>query len=297
MHDRNIIHRDLKPANILLTTSNTVKICDLGWSAYCEKPRNSICGTLDYMSPEILQNSEYTFSSDIWSLGIILYEILHGRTPFSNMEKSAKLRNIIKREINVNPKLPLSVKNLIKKILSFDPQSRPSINGILKNGWFKDNCNSSLTAGKLVKHKSYGQGVVHSIQGIVCNIRFSNSTEEFIIPEVLKDISYVDESFESESICEALDSFLRPYPIDIKSAKTPQVKDHISFSSINIESSTLSIEPFSADVSCISMTESQMIDKKTELKNLQTKLEKKPSLGKGFKQKRSNSLLDLFFSS
>ena len=83
LHNNSLIHRDLKPENLLLDTEDNVKLCDFG--SYVELAvlnRRSFCGTVEYMAPEILQELPYNSSVDIWSLGILLYELLHGYTPF-----------------------------------------------------------------------------------------------------------------------------------------------------------------------------------------------------------------------
>ena len=88
MHDNNLLHRDIKPENILLDSSSVPKLSDFGWSALVKnKSRNTFCGTFEYMAPEMYENEEYTFSVDVWSIGILLYELLHKRSPFE--EKNA----------------------------------------------------------------------------------------------------------------------------------------------------------------------------------------------------------------
>lgn len=77
-----VIHRDLKPENILLDDHYNVKICDFGWSAGRERSRKTFCGTYEYMAPEIYNNRRYDYRVDIWSLGILLFELLHGYSPF-----------------------------------------------------------------------------------------------------------------------------------------------------------------------------------------------------------------------
>ena len=80
LHDHKIIHRDLKPENILLDNEFRAKLCDFGWSCYADEydVRTSICGTYEYMSPEIVIEGKHSFKVDIWCLGILLYEFLHG---------------------------------------------------------------------------------------------------------------------------------------------------------------------------------------------------------------------------
>lgn len=80
----NIIHRDLKPANILLK-SKECKISDFGFAKNIENDNSlmkSVVGTPLYMSPQILQKEKYTNKSDLWSIGLIFYEMIHGKTPW-----------------------------------------------------------------------------------------------------------------------------------------------------------------------------------------------------------------------
>lgn len=82
MHEKNIMHRDIKPENILLGKNMEIKVCDFGWSTRNQNTRETFCGTFEYMSPEILENKSYDKSVDIWSLGILLFELYHNRSPF-----------------------------------------------------------------------------------------------------------------------------------------------------------------------------------------------------------------------
>ena len=89
LHDNNFIHRDIKPENILLDDKNYIKLCDFGWCVKLEENemRNTICGTYEYMSPELVNNKQYNYNVDIWALGILLYEMIHGKSPFKPKEK------------------------------------------------------------------------------------------------------------------------------------------------------------------------------------------------------------------
>lgn len=85
IHDQEIFHRDLKPENILLDSNLNVKLCDFGFTAKEQKEvaRTTFCGTYEYMAPETLQGMNQTKKTDIWSLGILLYELFHLQAPFA----------------------------------------------------------------------------------------------------------------------------------------------------------------------------------------------------------------------
>lgn len=72
------MHRDLKPENLLLDENLNVKLCDFGWSVEFTEKRNrhTLCGTYEYMAPEIFTGQSQTIKADIWSLGILLFELL-----------------------------------------------------------------------------------------------------------------------------------------------------------------------------------------------------------------------------
>jgi serine/threonine protein kinase len=80
LHENHIIHRDIKPENLLFDENFNIKLCDFGWSCKAREfdIRTSICGTYEYMSPEIIVDQKHGFKVDIWCLGIMLYEFLHG---------------------------------------------------------------------------------------------------------------------------------------------------------------------------------------------------------------------------
>ncbi len=79
LHQNNIMHRDLKPENILLNKKMEIKICDFGTSKSFNKDelRKTFCGTYEYMAPEVFFSKSQTKKTDIWALGILMYEMFH----------------------------------------------------------------------------------------------------------------------------------------------------------------------------------------------------------------------------
>lgn len=85
MHLMNVIHRDLKPENILCFTNNVFKISDFGWSVHTpSNRRKTLCGTLDYLCPEMVNNRAHNHKVDLWTIGVLAYELVTGRPPFES---------------------------------------------------------------------------------------------------------------------------------------------------------------------------------------------------------------------
>lgn len=131
-HQRQIIHRDIKPANIQVTPSGQVKIMDLGLALPREAKRvtadGMIIGTPAYLSPEQAQGHELDLRTDIYSLGVVLYELATGQLPFDNDDIPALLLQQVKQPPPpprlINPELPVALENVILKALEKKPARR-----------------------------------------------------------------------------------------------------------------------------------------------------------------------------
>ena len=145
LHEKNIIHRDIKPENILIFEKNKIKLCDFGWSNYNNiNNRTSFCGAFEYMSPEMINGESYNKSIDIWSLGILLYEMYFGFPPFranpqSNDKTNEIFNNILNKKISFDcgKKIDKNMKNLILKMLEKNCKKRFCIKDILMHNWVK----------------------------------------------------------------------------------------------------------------------------------------------------------------
>jgi serine/threonine protein kinase len=112
LHSNNLVHRDLKPENVLIDDNDNLKLCDFGWCVdLTTGNRVTFCGTYEYMAPEIIKEVPYDYSIDAWSLGILLYEMTHGYSPFrSQIDEGEEYVEIFKNILKYNFKIdkPLS---------------------------------------------------------------------------------------------------------------------------------------------------------------------------------------------
>jgi serine/threonine protein kinase len=137
-HCKHVIHRDIKPENLLLGAHSEIKIADFGWSVHAPTSRrNTLCGTLDYLPPEMVEGREHDEKVDVWSLGVLLYEFLFGCPPFEAEGHSATYRRISRVDLRFpsKPHVSEDAKDLIRKFLVKDPLRRISLQDVSKHPW------------------------------------------------------------------------------------------------------------------------------------------------------------------
>ncbi|EQC26526.1 AUR protein kinase [Saprolegnia diclina VS20] len=153
-HQHNVVHRDIKPENILLGAEEEVLLADFGWSAanvtasylsvcasnahICDmNRRETLCGTLDYLSPEMLNGQKYDASVDIWAIGVLLFELLVGKPAFESHDQSQTSELIL----NARYRIPLFVsreaKDLIRRFLKKDPADRITLAEAMEHPWLQ----------------------------------------------------------------------------------------------------------------------------------------------------------------
>ncbi|CAA6656784.1 unnamed protein product [Spirodela intermedia] len=147
LHRHNLIHRDLKPQNLLLSSNDvnaTLKIADFGFARPLQ-PRGlaeTLCGSPLYMAPEIMQLQKYDAKADLWSIGVILFQLVTGKTPFNGNSQIELLQNIMKStELHFPPDsndLSFDCVNLCQKLLRRNPVERLSFEEFFNNRFLSD---------------------------------------------------------------------------------------------------------------------------------------------------------------
>ena len=131
LHNKNIIYRDLKPENILIHKSGYLKLTDFGFAKIVESRTYTLCGTPEYLAPEIILNKGHGKPVDWWTCGILLYEMIAGIDPFSDDDPMMVYQKILKGKIKFPSGFDSNAKSLIKHLLDQDLTKRY---GNLKNG-------------------------------------------------------------------------------------------------------------------------------------------------------------------
>ena len=141
IHKMHIIHRDIKPENILIS-NEVVKLADFGWSIHqkSNKIRRTFCGTAEYMPPEVINDEPHIPPSDLWCIGILIYELCAGEPPFTaktNYEIISKIKNFDMKKCP--DYFSDECKDLIDKLIRKYPKDRISIQEVKEHPWIVNN--------------------------------------------------------------------------------------------------------------------------------------------------------------
>lgn len=157
LHLVGVMHRDLKPENILLDAQQHAKIADFGWSCRVASNLTTECGTPAYLAPEMVAKESYNKQVDVWALGILLYEMLVGYSPFSSaLTESEIRRRIVKMDFGYGAwfNVPAAAQPLIRNLLQRNPDDRPKVLDTMEEEWLTAQVGTSaLAAARTLEHE------------------------------------------------------------------------------------------------------------------------------------------------
>ncbi|CAD8104485.1 unnamed protein product [Paramecium primaurelia] len=137
LHSNKIIHRDLKLDNVFLHEDGTYKLGDFGWATYIDKVEPILCGTTEYMPPEVVLKQQHDYKVDCYSLGALIYILLHTHFPFQANSQTDLIGKIKNQEIVVNSNLNEDLQILIQALLTKNPIDRPTVQQLYLSKWIK----------------------------------------------------------------------------------------------------------------------------------------------------------------
>ena len=205
LHNNNIIHRDIKPQNVLISASGIIKICDFGFARAIDNKTmiTSIKGTPLYMAPELLKEYPYNKKADLWSLGVILYELYVGQPPFYTNNFQTLLHKIAKEEIRYPDSMSSEFKDFLKGLLVKNPKDRWDWPKILAHPFLKET--ESEKKSHREREENYHKWILRIKNDKIFNLfesesflaKFANDIE---VENNTKDFSSFDTINEKQSV-------------------------------------------------------------------------------------------------
>lgn len=140
LHSHNILHRDMKLPNLLVTANMRVKIADFGLATQLSRPDEkhmTMCGTPNYISPEVAMRTAHGQPADVWGLGIMMYTLLVGRPPFDTDGVASTLKKVVSSELMIPINMSVEARDLLDKLLQKDPNCRIQLDDVLRHPFMR----------------------------------------------------------------------------------------------------------------------------------------------------------------
>ena len=137
IHTHNVVYRDLKPENILIDNAGYVKIVDFGLAKHTTEKTLTMCGTPEYLAPEIVLGRGHDKAVDWWALGVLLYEMLVGRPPFYDSNPNGVFQQILRGKPEIPTDFDSELTDLVKGLLSVNARKRLDDESAPAHAWFQ----------------------------------------------------------------------------------------------------------------------------------------------------------------
>ncbi|XP_075969619.1 polo like kinase SAK isoform X1 [Anticarsia gemmatalis] len=230
LHTHNIIHRDLSLNNLLLTKDLNVKIADFGLATQLNGPDEkhvTMCGTPNYISPEVASREFHGLPADVWGLGCMLYTLLVGSPPFHTQHVKTTLNKVINADYKIPSELSIQAQDLLQKLLCKDPTKRITLKGILEHPFLNNFSNVPNSSKQDLSRDSGFLTTLHSTQhSAKCRSEERTGPDYFsnefnIKGNTVKPISYNVFASMPESNSHSTQSNDRNYNLCTKTDKAP----------------------------------------------------------------------------
>ena len=172
-----ILHRDIKPENVLLSQGMQAKLTDFGWSNYMQgdMKRTTVCGTPIYLAPEMINNTGHDEKIDIWCIGVLLFELMTGMSPWQGNDVQTVKYNISRLRINWPKQMDRKAADLIIKILRYNPEERISLRNMLMHPFFTQFFPNAVSCLKRPDNTQYKVYVINKDHPLTWNPVFTGN--------------------------------------------------------------------------------------------------------------------------
>lgn len=176
-HSQGVVHRDLKLGNMLLAEDLRLKIADFGLATRLSSEvskKYAVCGTPNYIAPEVLKMQGHGFAADVWAMGCIMYAMLVGYPPFETSTLSETYQRIMRNAYILPSAISESARSLITAMLHPDPESRPTVAQVLQHEFFSQEAPETV----LADHSPVKTATARLSPTEVCSADLAQETEK-----------------------------------------------------------------------------------------------------------------------
>jgi serine/threonine protein kinase len=178
LHSKQIAYRDLKPENILLTKTGHIKLVDFGLAKIVVDRTFTLCGTPQYLAPEVISAEGHDMQCDWWALGVLIFEMLTGMTPYQADSPSELFQQILTVEVRFESGFPRDARALIEMLLEKDPKKRATKEQIRNSEYFAGVDWIQVSQSRLRPH--YRPKVKNPLDAS----HFDKYSEEFLLEDI-----------------------------------------------------------------------------------------------------------------